>query len=112
MDLTHEVSNGLLVVRPGSRIDSSNATAFEARCVALIAEGPHKVVIDFSGVDYISSAGLRVLLVAARSAKSQGGGLTLCGLCGNVREVIEVSGFDTLLGAHDGLSEAAAALGA
>jgi anti-sigma B factor antagonist len=111
MDLTHEVSNGLLVVRPTSRIDSSNAAAFESRCVALIAAGPQKVVIDFSGVDYISSAGLRVLLVAAKSAKSQGGGLTLCGLRGNVREVLEVSGLDTLLGAHDGLSEAAAALG-
>lgn len=112
MELTHEVSNGLLVVRPGSRIDSSNAAAFEARCAALIAEGPPKVIIDFSGVDYISSAGLRVLLVAAKSAKSKGGALTLCGLRGNVHEVIEVSGFDTLLGVHDGVSEAAAALGA
>lgn len=112
MDLTHEVLNGLLVVRPENRIDSSNAAAFEARCAALIAEGPQKVVIDFSGVDYISSAGLRVLLVAAKSAKSMGGALTLCSLRGSVREVIEVSGFDTLLGVHEGLSEAASALGA
>lgn len=112
MELTHEVSNGLRVVRPGSRIDSSTAGDFEARCAALIAEGPPKVVIDFSGVEYISSAGLRVLLVAAKSAKSRGGALTLCGLRGSVREVFEVSGFDTLLGAHDSVSEAAAALGA
>jgi anti-anti-sigma factor len=112
MELTHEVSNGLLVVRPENRIDSSTAAAFEARIAALIAEGPQKVVVDFSNVDYISSAGLRVLLVAAKSAKSQGGALTLCGLRGNVREVMEVSGFDTLLGVHDGVSEAAAALGA
>lgn len=112
MDPSHEVSNGLLIVRPGSRIDSGNAAAFEARCMALIAEGPRKVVVDFSQVDYISSAGLRVLLLAAKSAKSQGGGLTLCGLRGNVREVIEVSGFDTLLGAHCDVTEAAAALGA
>jgi anti-anti-sigma factor len=111
MELTHEVLNGLLVVRPESRIDSSNAAAFESRCAALIAEGPRKVVIDFSGVDYISSAGLRVLLVAAKSARSQGGALTLCGLRGGVREVIEVSGFDTLLGVHDGVNEAAMALG-
>jgi anti-sigma B factor antagonist len=112
MELTHEVVNGLLVLRPESRIDSSNAAAFEARCAALIAGGPKKVVIDFSGVDYISSAGLRVLLVAAKNAKSQGGALTLCGLRGNVRDVLEVSGFDTLLGAHDGVEAAAAALGA
>jgi anti-anti-sigma factor len=111
MELTHEIIDGLLVVRPGRRIDSSTAAAFEARCAALIAEGPQKVVIDLANVDYISSAGLRVLLVAAKSAKSQGGALTLCGLRGNVREVLEVSGFDTLLGAHDGVSAAAAALG-
>lgn len=111
MELTHEVFNGLLVVRPGSRVDSSNAAAFEARCAALIAEGPPNVVVDFSGTDYISSAGLRVLLVAAKSVKSRGGALTLCGLRGSVREVIEVSGFDTLLGVHDGVSDAAAALG-
>jgi len=111
MDLTHEVSNGLLVIRPMSRIDSGTAGAFEAACASLIAEGPSKVVIDFSQVDYISSAGLRSLLIAAKKAKALGGALTLCGLRGNVREVMAVSGFDTILGAHEGVPEAAAALG-
>jgi stage II sporulation protein AA (anti-sigma F factor antagonist) len=111
MAMTHEVLNGLLVLQPESRIDSSNATDFEARCATLIAQGPKKVVIDFSNVGYISSAGLRVVLVTAKTVKSQGGALTLCGLRGNVREVMEVSGFDVLLGAHEGISEAATALG-
>ncbi len=112
MVMTHEVLNGLLVVKPESRIDSSNAGTFEAHCAKLIAEGPKKVVVDLSTVDYISSAGLRVILVAAKTVKSQGGSLTLCGLSGNVREVMEVSGFDVLFGAHEGIAEAAAALGA
>lgn len=110
MDLIHEILNGLLIVRPRTRIDSVTAQSFEEQCAALIASGPTKVVIDFSEVDYISSAGLRVLLVSAKSAKSLGGALTLCGLRGNVREVIEVSGFDTILGAHADVAEAVAAL--
>jgi anti-sigma B factor antagonist len=111
MDLTHEVSNGLLVIRPASRIDSGTAAAFEARCLSLIEAGPTKVIVDFSQVDYISSAGLRALLIAAKKAKSSGGALTLCGLNGGVGEVMSVSGFDTLLGAHADVSNAAAALG-
>jgi anti-anti-sigma factor len=112
MDLTHEISNGLLVLRPKNRIDSATAQAYEAQFVALIAAGPGKAVIDLSDVDYISSAGLRVLLIAGKSARSSGGALTLCGASGSVREVIVVSGFDAILGAHDDVSAAAAALGA
>lgn len=112
MDVTYEMLNDLLVLKPESRIDSSNAQAFEARCTTLIADGPKKVVIDFSKVDYISSAGLRVILVAAKMVKSQGGALTLCGLRGNVREVMEISGFDVLLGFHKDIIEAGSALNA
>jgi anti-sigma B factor antagonist len=110
MDMTHEVSEGLLVVRPKNRIDSGTASSFEAQCMALIGDGANKVVIDFSEVDYVSSAGLRALLIAAKKAKSLGGALTLCGLRGNVEKVLAVSGFDTLLGVHAGVQEAAAAL--
>lgn len=112
MEVTHEVSDGVLIIRPGSRIDSGTAAAFEAQCASLIEEGPAKVVIDFSSVAYISSAGLRALLVAAKKAKSHGGALTLCGLDGGVRDVMAVSGFDRILGAHEGISQARAALGA
>jgi anti-anti-sigma factor len=112
MELTYEVSDGLLVIRPGSRVDSGTAASFEAQCSSLIDEGPTKVVVDFSKVDYVSSAGLRALLIIAKKAKSVGGALTLCGLAGGVQEVMSVSGFDTILGAHAGVSEARAALGA
>jgi anti-anti-sigma factor len=110
MELTHEISDGMLVVRPSSRVDSGSATSFEAQCAALIAEGPNRVIIDFSQVQYVSSAGLRAILVVAKKAKSLGGALTLCGLRGNVKEVMSVSGFDALLGAHEGVADAGAAL--
>lgn len=111
MELTHEVSDGLLVVRPKNRIDSGTAASFEQRCIDLLGHGPNKVVIDFAEVDYVSSAGLRALLVTAKKAKSLGGALTLCGLRGTVKEVMAVSGFDVILGAHDDVAGAKAALG-
>ncbi|MFY9658806.1 MAG: STAS domain-containing protein [Methylocystis sp.] len=110
MDLAHEVSDGLLVIRPKGRIDGDTAAIFEARCGSLIGAGPAQVIVDFADVEYISSAGLRALLVAAKTAKSLGGALTLCGLKGSVGKVMSVSGFDTLFGAHAGVSEAATAL--
>lgn len=110
MDLAHEVSTGLLIIRPRGRVDSDTAGTFEARCASLIGEGPSQVIVDFSDVEYISSAGLRALLIAAKTAQSLGGALTLCGLKGGVGKVMSVSGFDTLLGAHASVSEAAAAL--
>ena len=72
MELTHEISEGLLVVRPKRRIDSSSAASFEEQCAALIAEGPNRVVIDFSEVHYVSSAGLRAVLIVAKKAEIAG----------------------------------------
>ena len=53
-------------------------------------------VIDLAGVDYVSSAGLRVILLAGKRLKAGGGRLALAGLRDNVREVFEMSGFLTL----------------
>jgi anti-anti-sigma factor len=110
MDLSHEVSNGVRLVGPKGRIDSATAAAFESQCAALIEEGPNRIVLDFAQVDYISSAGLRAVLIAAKKARTLGGALTLCGLRDNVKEVMSVSGFDALLGAHPGVEDAIAAL--
>ena len=74
-NLNHETVNGALVLKPSRRIDSSSAKAFEDDASALLETGSKKVVIDASDLDYISSAGLRVILTTAKKAKSAGGGL-------------------------------------
>jgi anti-anti-sigma factor len=112
MELSHEVCNGVLVLKPKKRIDSNTAQSFEDQSTALIGAGPNKVVIDFSDLAYISSAGLRVLLIMGKCLKSSGGMLTLCGVRDNVKDVIEVSGFASIFGVHAGVREASVALGA
>lgn len=110
-NLSHEVIDGSLVLKPSRRIDSSNAKAFEEEANALVDAGPKKVVIDASDLDYISSAGLRVILTTAKKVKAAGGGLTIASARANVKEVLIVSGFDSIFGLHDSVDAARASLG-
>lgn len=109
-NLNHEVRDGCLVLKPSRRIDSANAKTFEEEAYALLDKGPVKVVIDSTDLDYISSAGLRVILTTAKKAKAAGGGLTIACAKVNVKEVLQVSGFDTIFGMHETVDAAIAAL--
>jgi len=110
-DLAHTVTKGCLVLKPSRRIDSASAKAFEDGAASILATSPQKVVVDASDLDYISSAGLRVILTTAKKAKAAGGALTFAAAHGNVREVLVVSGFDSIFGLHDDVASAIAALG-
>lgn len=100
----------VIVLQPQGRIDGATSTSFEEQCMLHIGAGAQNVVIDLSGIDYMSSAGLRALLITAKKTKTAGGALTLCGAHGSVKEVISLSGFDSLLGAHESVADAIAAL--
>lgn len=109
--LNHDVTDGCLIIKPSRRIDSANAKEFEVAAFALVDQGPVKVIIDSTDLEYISSAGLRVILTTAKKAKAAGGGLTIACASVNVKEVLSVSGFDAIFGMHDSLAAAVAALG-
>lgn len=82
-----------LVVRPAGRLDSSSSPAFEKDLIGRIEAGSTDIIVDFAEVDYISSAGLRVLLMAAKRVKAANGQIALCCLKEHCREVFEISGF-------------------
>jgi anti-anti-sigma factor len=96
--MKHEIHDDALVLQPAGRIDGGTAGAFETDSLALIEAGMAHIVIDLSLVDYLSSAGLRSLLIIAKRVRSNGGSASLCGLGSNVAEVIAVSGFDSIFG--------------
>lgn len=85
--------NGVTIVAPAGRIDTTTAPALERHLDGLLAAGERRLVVDFSAVDYISSAGLRVLLALARQIRDGGGALALCGVTGAVQQVFELAGF-------------------
>lgn len=110
IEMTHAQQGGALILCPKKRIDSSNAKSFDEQATALVDATPGNVVIDFSGLDYISSAGLRVILTTAKHVQAAGHALTLCCARDNVREVMDVSGFASILGMHDTVDAACSAL--
>lgn len=83
--------------KPTGRIDGSNALAHEKELLALLVGDVKSISVDLSELDYISSAGLRVLLVTAKAAKARGGKLVLSAPKPPILEVLKISGFDRIL---------------
>jgi stage II sporulation protein AA (anti-sigma F factor antagonist) len=79
------------------RINGSNAGELEETLLTLVNKGTQKLVLDFGGVDYISSAGLRVVLLIAKQMAAVAGALVLCGMQAEVFEVFEMCGFVDIL---------------
>lgn len=110
MDITETTVGAVKVAALKGRLDTATAPAAEAKLLAML-EGAGKVVADLSEVHYVSSAGLRVLLKAAKQAKAGGGAFALASPQAPVREVLEISGFDKILAIHATRPEATASLG-
>jgi serine/threonine-protein kinase RsbW len=96
MNITTRAHNDVTVVALAGSLDSNTSPQAQQALDAILAGGGKKLVIDFTALDYISSAGLRVLLGMAKRLGG-GGGLRLFGLNDTVREVFEISGFATIL---------------
>ena len=82
---------------PVGRLDGSNAAAAEKELLGLLADSGPNLSVDLSKLDYVSSAGLRVFLAAAKAAKGKGGKVTLLSPKPAVLEVLQISGFDRIL---------------
>jgi anti-anti-sigma factor len=109
-----EESPNLTCVKATGRLDFEASSAFQTQMEAAVAGAAKRaaaVVIDCSGLEYVSSAGLRVFLVAARAAKAANIGFAVCALTPTVKEVFEVSGFGRIIDVHADLATATAKLG-
>lgn len=101
MKLAIEKIENALVVSPAGQVNSANAGGLETDLLAQVEKGEHKIVLDLSQLDYISSAGLRVILLLAKRLKQHAGGLVLCDIQPQVREVFDISGFLAILTVTD-----------
>ena len=103
MTFKSEVINteGVHQVSLCGRLDSATSGGFEKSLQSIFQSVGSKAMMDFSALNYISSAGLRVVLMAAKRAKQGQGQLVLHGLQPHVREVFEISGFLKILEVTD-----------
>jgi len=100
---------GTLVTVTG-RMDAVSSPEFEKELARLIDGGNINFVIDLAGLDYISSSGLRSILVTAKKLKGKNGQILLASLQAVVKEVFEISGFSAIIPIHESVEEAMAAL--
>ena len=106
MDIYEERKDGLLVLGLEGRLDAISSKMFEDKVIAVIDGGEARFVIDLSRVDYVSSAGLRVFLVATKRLTPGGGKVVLCSLQEPVREVFDIVGFLSILSITNSKEEA------
>lgn len=94
------------IVNLQGQINSTNAATTEAEVLALVDAGHKNLLLDFSALDYISSAGLRLVLVVGKRLRKDGGKLVLCAMQPHIHEVFDISGFLAILNVTHTRSEA------
>lgn len=93
MELSDEKLAQCRIIGITGRLDTTTYGQLEQLLAACFDSGDHRLLADCTRMDYISSSGLRVLLVGLKKAHAQNGRFVLCGLRPNIREVFEISGF-------------------
>lgn len=98
-----------VVLCPTGRVDGTNVTILQRAVREQLDAGKTNMVFDLVNLNYISSAGLRVLLMAARDLQAEQGKAVFCNLSEQIRQVFEITGFDRILSVYGGRGDAVAA---
>lgn len=107
--VTIEEKGNIVILRLDGRLDATSTPVLEGK-IKPVLEKQARVLMDFSDVDYLSSAGMRLLLSAAKKMKAKNGRLVFCGIDEEVMEIIKMAGFDKILEIFSSEQEALAAL--
>ena len=106
MEIIETKNADTVVLQIEGRLDTNTATSFEEKLMGLINENENRIIVDFSDLDFISSSGLRVLLMAGKKIKTTNGKLGLCSLKEHIKEVFDVAGFTMLFSMFPNQEEA------
>lgn len=110
MTVNIEKQDNAAIIFVVGRLDSVTCSDLEDKTMRTIAEGDTNLVLELSDVPFISSAGLRVILLATKKVQGTGK-LVLCGLKPQVHEIIEMAGFHNIIKIYNNLDDAKAAFG-
>jgi anti-anti-sigma factor len=111
MEVERTNRDGVQVFRITGRLDSGTSPAFEAQVLPVIRPEANRVVLDFTGVDYVSSAGLRVVLLVAKQTRATQGAFAIFGMAKSIHHVFQMSGFARIIALFDTEADAVAAAG-
>ena len=111
MEISTETRNGTLIAKAEGRIDGSNARDFESAVQSAVRDCEGPVIIDCENLSYISSAGLRAILLIAKTLGKRNIKFALCSLSAPIAEIFQISGFDQIISTHPSLDKALVAVG-
>jgi len=105
MEIEKQVQGNRCVVGLKGRLDAVTAGELEQSLNQIIEDGNLNIILNLTDLEYVSSAGLRIFLVITKKLKALEGYFCLAGLGGNIKEVIEISGFSTIMPCYDTLED-------
>ena len=111
MNIQQTERDGVTILAPSGRIDTTTSGAVEQAVKRAVDMGARLLVIDFSGTEYISSAGLRVFLMLAKRMRDLRGRLILCGMPEPVVQVFRLAGFMALFQVEKSREDAISRIG-
>ena len=103
-------NGGILVVSVEGRVNSLNSPDFQHKLEAALNKESKSVILDCERLSYISSAGLRVILIAGKGLRRRRSKFAACSMSKDVRSVFSMTGFDRVVAVHDSLSSAVESL--
>ena len=113
MESTVQTFANVVIVHVDGRVDHSTAPAFGSAVLPHVdgcAGENKKLLVDLSKVNYMSSAGLRVLMIAAKGCRKQDGSVVVAGLQPSVREIFQIGRFDMVLDSYPTVRDALAVI--
>lgn len=97
MDIIEAREQQITIFSLEGRLDSSSSPEFDKRIALAMEDGFRYIILDCQKLDYITSAGLRVVVKTAKKLKPEKGQIILCAMADYVKEVFEIAGFDSFL---------------
>jgi anti-sigma B factor antagonist len=97
VEIIAEMQNDINIYRLIGRLDTNTSPRFEKKLFQAIFDGSKNMVVDFKDIDYISSAGLRVILKAFKALQREDGRIMLCSMQDYIRELFEITGIDAVV---------------
>jgi len=110
VEISEQRNGDVIVLGPVGRIDNDTSPDFQAKLLGSVGLDGARVLVDLNGVDYISSAGLRALMMASKQSKASAGRLAVTSLGPVVKEIFEISRFSLVVQVFDTPGEALEAL--
>lgn len=106
LEISDDEKKGITILRLNGRLDATSVPALDLKLSEKVQEGKNKVVLDLRKLDYLSSAGMRLLLGYTKKLKNNGGSLNMFGPVKEILEIIKMGGFEQILQIYNDEKEA------